>query len=221
MNGTGLLIEGIRKGVLSSSLEGSIVDGLFSAFKSGLFKENLDNWKKTVEDRLNMLRDVQIDQLIKNRIFANVFLTSAQLAIKTNEKKAKLLANAVANTANTSLSEDRIIVLLNCIERYSLSHLKMLLYLQNPKVFFKGEPYMGSPMSYYHNCFPNNDEALDRVINRDLFLDGMIDIESLEVTATGNGCIEKHTKQLGDDMISYFGIGIETITQKLNTYESD
>ena len=68
MNGTGLLIEGIRKGVLSSSLEGSIVDGLFSAFKSGLFKENLDNWKKTVEDRLNMLRDVQIDQLIKRRL---------------------------------------------------------------------------------------------------------------------------------------------------------
>ena len=71
---------------------------------------------------------------------------------------------------------------------------------------------MGSPITYYHKCFPENNSDLDRIINRDLYLDGMIDTESLSVTVTGNGCLEKRTTALGDDMISFFGIEMDNIT---------
>ena len=207
------VVEGVMKEYMSSySLEGSILTSILGEIKNGILHDRMDEWKKSVENKLEMLRDIQLDQLSKNQVFANVLFISGQLALKTNKQKIKLLANAVGNTATTDLREERIVILLNCIEKYTISHLRMLFFCQNPRKFISEEPYMGSPITYYHKCFPENNSDLDRIINRDLYLDGMIDTESLSVTVTGKGCLEKRTTALGDDMISFFGIEMDNIT---------
>ena len=52
----------------------------------------------------------------------------------------------------------------------------------------------------------DTDKYLDRIIAGDLYADGMIDTDSLNTTMTWQGCIAKRTTQLGDEMISFFGI---------------
>jgi len=76
---------------------------------------------------------IQIQQLIDNQMFATVVYIAGQLAFKTNDTNIKLLAHAVVNTPSCNLSEDTVVILLNCIERYSVRHLCLLRFLQNPE----------------------------------------------------------------------------------------
>ena len=117
------------------------------------------------------------------------------------------MANAVANSATTRLSEERVVILLNCIEKYTLSHLKLLRFLQNPKEYNPKEDIsMGAPMRIYNDYYAKRDKSLDNVVIRDLYADGLINTDSLNSIVSKNGMLEKRTTALGDDMIQFFGI---------------
>ena len=65
---------------------------------------------------------------------------------------------------------------------------------------------MGSPMSIYDVIYPNRDKSLDRIVVRDLFADGLITIDSLNVTMSSSGIVEKRTTDLGDDFLYFYKI---------------
>ena len=106
---------GTVKGVISTIPGASILVSAYEEMQFGIYKRRMDEWKEAVEERLCMLENDVINSLPNNDIFATVLLISAQLALKTNKEKAKLLANAVSNSATTALSEERVIILLNSI----------------------------------------------------------------------------------------------------------
>lgn len=198
---------GTVKGVISTIPAASILVSAYEEMQSGIYKRRMDEWKEAVEERLCKLENDVINSLPNNDIFATVLLISAQLALKTNKEKAKLLANAVSNSATTALSEERVIILLNSIEKYTIPHLRLLRFLQNPKEYNPKDSYMGgSTMTIYYDYYPNTDKSLDRIVIRDLYADGFIDTDSLNAMASSSGMVEKHTTSLGDDMIEFFGI---------------
>lgn len=199
-------LKGTVNGILSTTPQGAVLTSILNEIGNGIFKERIDDWKESIENRLNMLTDIQLDQLIKNQLFATVLLISAQLALKTNECKRELLANAVANSATTNLPEERVVILLNCIEKYTIPHLRLLRFLQCPSEYCKTEYTYASPITIYYDYYPDSDRDLDKIIIRDLYADGMIDTESLNASMTWSGCISKRTTRLGDDMIIFFGI---------------
>ena len=171
---------GTVKGVISTIPAASILVSAYEEMQSGIYKRRMDEWKEAVEERLCKLENDVINSLPNNDIFATVLLISAQLALKTNKEKAKLLANAVSNSATTALSEERVIILLNSIEKYTIPHLRLLRFLQNPKEYNPKDSYMGgSTMTIYYDYYPNTDKSLDRIVIRDLYADGFIDTDSL------------------------------------------
>lgn len=173
----------------------------------GEYKRRMEEFMSSVDSKINMLTDMQLNSLKNNQLFATVLLISGQLAMKTNDEKRKLLANAVANSAKTNLSEDRVIILLNCIEKYTLQHLKMLRFLQNPKEY-TNEDFLfgGSPAQIYEQYYPNSDKDLDRIIIRDLYQDGVSSVDSIHTNCTASGVLSKKTTPLGDDFIQFFNI---------------
>lgn len=204
---------GSMKGIASTIPGVSIVMSAVNEMQTGIYRQRLEEWQRLVEERLSKLENTVVNNLPQNGTFATVMLISAQLSLKTDNIKTALLANAVANSATTNISEERIVILLNCIERYTLSHLRLLRFLQNPKEYNPREDMlMGSPMTKYNDYYPNRDKSLDNIVIKDLYADGLIDTDSLNTTMTLNGCLSKRTTDLGDNMISFFGI------EKIETY---
>ena len=208
----GDIAKGIGKGGASlipgSSLFLSIIDEL----KSGEFKRRFEDFQDKVDEQLSMMKDVQLQQLKDNQLFATVLYITGQLALKTNETKRQLLANAVVNAPSCTLSEDTVVILLNCIEKYTVRHLRILRFLQNPKEYQKRDYYMStSTMQIYYDYYSKDNEVLDRIIVNDLYADGMITSDSLFTMATVQGCLEKQTSNLGDAMIDFFGITDKTL----------
>ena len=198
---------GTVKGVISTIPGASILVSAYEEMQSGIYKRRMDEWKEAVEERLGKLENDVVNSLPNNDIFATVLLISAQLALKTNKVKAPLLANAVSNAATTTIAEERIVIMLNCFEKYTIQHLRLLRFLQNPKAYSpKGSYIGGSPMTIYNDYYPERDKSLDNIVIRDLYTDGFISTNSLSTTVTSTGMIEKCTTKLGDDMIDFFGI---------------
>ena len=186
----------------------SILDEL----RSGEFQRRFEDFQEKVDEQLKMMKEVQLQQLKDNQLFATVLYIAGQLALKTNEIKRQLLANAVVNAPSCTLSEDSVVILLNCIEKYTLRHLRLLRFLQDPKEYKKKNYYMTtSTMQIYYDCYSNDNEALDRIVVKDLYADGMITTDSLFVMASVDGCLEKKTTLLGDAMIDFFGITDKTL----------
>lgn len=181
----------------------SILDEL----RSGEYQRRFEDFKEKVDEQLRMIKDVQLQQMKDNQMFATVMYIAGQLALKTNEIKRQLLANAVVNTPTCTLSEDSVVIMLNCIEKYTLRHLRLLRFLQDPKEYKKKDYYLTtSTMQIYYDYYSNDNEALDRIIANDLETDGMIISGNLFGSATVDGCFEKKTTPLGDAMIDFFGV---------------
>ena len=188
---------GTVKGVISTIPGASILVSAYEEMQFGIYKRRMDEWKEAVEERLGKLENDVVNSL----------LISAQLALKTNKAKAPLLANAVSNAATTTIAEERIVIMLNCIEKYTIQHLRLLRFLQNPKEYSPKDSYIGgSPMTIYNDYFPERDKSLDNIVIRDLYADGFISTNSLSAIVTSAGMVEKRTTELGDDMIEFFGI---------------
>ena len=187
---------GSIKGIASTIPGVSIIMSAVSEMRTGIFKQRLEDWQRLVDERLSKLENTVVNNLPQNGTFATVMLTSAQLSLKTDKIKSTLL-----------ISEERIVILLNCIERYTLSHLRLLRFLQNPKEYNPKESMsMGSPMTIFNDYYPNRDRSLDNIVIKDLHADGLIDTDSLNSTMTRDGCLSKRTTDLGDNMITFFGI---------------
>lgn len=202
------IAKGIVKGGVAALDQGSIFLSILNELNSGEYKRRLNDFINNVDSQLKEIKELQIQQMTDNQMFATVLYLTGQMALKTSDAKRKLLSRAVVNSHNSKLSEERVIMLLNCIDKYTMTHLNLLHFLQNPKVYYSDNPYMGSPMSIYDKCNPKRDKSLDNIVIRDLYADGLINTDSLNNTVTGAGMLEKYTTVLGDDMIGFFGISI-------------
>lgn len=201
-------VKGGVKGLLALLPAGSVFMSIVQEVQGGILQRRFEDWKDKVDEKLKDLDDKMRPDLANNEMFATVLLLSAQLAIKTNEQKREYLANAVKESIDTNISEDRVIILLNGIEKYTQVHIRLLRFLQNPSEYGSMDDYYmaAATMSIYERYYPEEDQQVMRVAVSDLYKDGMITSDSLNTMQTVRGAFSSQTTDMGNDFIRFFGV---------------
>ena len=202
------VVEATAKGVLSAIPYTSPFLQAFDTIKTNVIQRRFESWKQRVDERLSKLEESQKDAAFRDDCFATALMRATQMAAETGEEKTVYLANAVQYVAENSISEDRMIIFLNCLQRYTVSHFLILKYFEDPsKYAVPGRSYWaGSMMTLFNDRYPDFDKSLQRIIMRDLFQDGFSNTDS-SGTMSGNGMLEKRTTMLGDEFLHFCGIG--------------
>ena len=95
---------------------------------------------------------------------------------------------------------------LDLFDKYTISHIKIIKFFNNPTHFAKASnsPYMvGSPTTVLFQAFPELDNVLFKKVYKDLYIDGMVTTENLNITVTGSAMVAKRTTELGDDFLRF------------------
>ena len=212
MNGMGKditamdVIESVVKSVLSEVPYVKFYIQAIDSIKGNVLQRRYEQWQEKVGKRLSEIsQDVSL-KLGNNDSFATMLIKATELASKTNGKKMDYLANAVKYTAENEIDEDNLIIMLNCIEKYTLSHILILKYLQVPSSFSNGKQYIaGGLFPYFDDYYPDFNKALQSIILKDLFRDGLVNTDTAG-SMTSTGMEAKRTTELGDLFITVFGI---------------
>lgn len=204
----------IVKGAFEAALEQVPVVNFFVSavgkVKSGVLQRKYDSWQEMVGERLATLEKAVFDTLGENETFATTLLKTTELAAKSNAKKMELLANSVKYTATNEINEDYIIIFLNCIDGYTISHFHLLRYFNNPKAYYASskEYFTTSPMSLYNDTHPRStrEYRLLDIIAKQLYNDGFLNTGDLHTNTTMSGALAQRTTDMGRKFIEFFGL---------------
>lgn len=199
------ILSGTIETALSSIPGAGIYFSAVQAVKQNAMQRRFKTWQEAVERKLDELSEEVKQSLGDNEAFATVMVKATQLAAQTNAQKMEYLANALIYAAEHPLDEDRLVIYLNCLEKYTLSHILILDYFHNPTSYDNGVTYIaGSVMEYFYSKYPNFDKKLGDLIMEDLFRDGMTDTHG-NGTVSAGGMMVKRTTALGEEFYNFIG----------------
>ena len=185
---------------------GALVTSVYDTVKGNCLSKRQEKWKETLEERLSKL-ECALEDIGNNELFTTALVKSTEIAMKTSrEEKMAYLANAVINSLDPDIDEEKLIVFLSLLDKYTISHIKIIYFFNNPKRFdgVSSSSYMmGSPTTPLFQIYPELNNGLFTKIYDDLYTDGMVNTESLNVTMTGSGMVAKRTSQLGDEFLDF------------------
>lgn len=206
------IVEITGKTVLSAiPIGGALITSVYDAVKGNVLSRRQEEWKKVLEERLSNLEDT-LDNIGNNELFTTALIKTTEIAIRTaKEEKRLYLANAVVNTIGQDLDEERLIVFLDLIDKYTVSHIKIINFFYDPTRFegISSSSYMmGSPTTPLFSVYPELNNDLFNKIYKDLYIDGMVNTKDLNCTMTGAGMIAKRTTPLGDEFLNFIKCSI-------------
>ena len=185
---------------------GALVTSVYDTVKGNCLSKRQEKWKESLEERLSKL-ECALEDIGNNELFTTALVKSTEIAMKTSrEEKMAYLANAVINSLEPDIDEEKLIVFLSLLDKYTISHIKIIYFFNNPKRFdgISSSSYMmGSPSTPLFQVYPELNNSLFKKIYDDLYTDGMVNTESLNVTMTGSGMVAKRTSQLGDEFLDF------------------
>jgi len=188
------IVKGIVKGAVSLvPVAGPIMTAVYDEVVSISLQKRRAEWEKTIEDRLEALEDSKIvEKLVGNESFVSCLLQATREAMSTHQnEKIDRLANAVVNSIDSSLEDDRKEIFLHWIERYSELHIKLLIFLNDPaeKLIHAGwdisAPSPKLPLEKIIGIvYPNKkiDANIVSVIINELHADGLVTSKGLSTT---------------------------------------
>ena len=204
------VVEGVTGAILEQIPVVNFFVSAVGKVKNGVLQRRYDSWQEMVGERLATLEDAVFDTLVDNEIFATTFVKTTELVAKSNQKKMEVLANAVKYVSNNDVEEDYIVMFLKHIEGYSLSHLRLIRYFNNPSDYYieKKSYEMPSPMALYKDTYSisSRDEGLLRIVVRDLQNDGLLNGENLYDGTIPNYALAQRTTEMGRRFIDFFGL---------------
>ena len=206
------IVEIAGKTVLSTiPVGGALITAVYDAVKGNVLSRRQEEWKKVLEERLSNLEDT-LDNIGNNELFTTALIKTTEIAMRTaKEEKRLYLANAVANTTRLDLNEEKLIVFLDLLDKYTISHIKIINFFYKPSRFegVSSSSYMmGSPKTPLFDIYPELDNDLFNKIYNDLYTDGMVNTKDLNCTMTGAGMIAKRTTPLGDEFLNFIKCSI-------------
>lgn len=185
---------------------GALVTAIYDAVKGNALAKRQEKWRTALEERLSKTEET-LENLGNNELFTTALVRTTELAMKTaREEKMKYLANAVVNSLNPKLDEEKLIIFLELLDKYTISHIKIINFFHMPTQFeeVSNNSYtMGSPTTLLFNVYPELDNELFDKMYKDLYTDGMVNTQSLKVTMTGSGMSAKRTTKLGDEFLQF------------------
>lgn len=200
-------IEVVAKTALSViPVGGTLITTVWDTVKGNVLAKRQEEWQKTVEERLSKTEET-LESIGENELFATALIKATELAIKTSRiEKMEYLANAVVNSLKPDLDEEKLIIFLELLDKYTVTHIKILHFFHSPASFSTslGHTFMmGSPLTILFSVYPELNNDLFYKIYHDLFSDGMVNTENLNITMTGSGMVAKRTTPLGDAFLNF------------------
>lgn len=197
--------------VLLSSIPvgGPLIQAVFDASKEYTLNKRQQEWRDNIESRLSKV-EKDITEVGNNELFVTALVTGTYVAMKTSEhEKRDYLANGILNSLDESLDETKLIIFLNLIDKYSLWHIKLLQYFQNPLSYPEAKKaydriHMGGRSSLIEAQFPElyAKKELFEKIYKDLTDEGLVSI-SIHGVVSHEGLGVKGTTVLGDEFLKF------------------
>ena len=185
---------------------GTLISCVFDAVKSGCLEKRQKQWREILEKRLAEV-ETTLEKLSEDNLFVTSLIKSTELAMKTSRaEKLTYLANAVVNSLSPDLDEEKLIVFLDLLDKYTVSHIKIMYFFYNPQRFEEIDScayLMGTPSTPLFCVYPELNNELFKKIYKDLYVDGMVSLENLNITMSGSGMVAKRTTTIGDEFLKF------------------
>lgn len=200
------IVEIVGKTALSTiPVGGALVTAVYDTVKGNVLQKRQEKWKSVVEERLSKL-EATLEDISQNDGFATTLIRTTELAMKTSKnEKIELLANSLIYSLKNTIDEDKLIIFLSFVDKYSVSHIKILTFFNEPLKFVTNNFYMGSPSQVLNKVFPEVQQLQNKCV-KDLFNDGLLNTENLNTTMTSSGMVAKRTTILGDEFLKFIGL---------------
>lgn len=203
------IIEITAKTLLSAiPIGGTLITSIWDSVKSNCAKKRLLEWQNLVETRLSKL-EITLEEVGSNEQFTTAIYYATEMAIKTAEqKKMEYLANAVINSLLYDIDESVMMMFLEMVDKYTILHINILVYFQNPRRFVdltNNTITLGSPKRFLYQVYKemeNNDSLVNKVV-KDLYNDGLIGSADLNVTMTIDGMLAPRTTKLANQFVEF------------------
>ena len=200
-------LEVVGKTALSAiPIGGALATSVYDTVKSNCLSKRQEKWRKALEERLTNLEN-NLEDIGNNELFTTALVKATELAMRTaKEEKITYIANSVVNSLNPDLNEEKLIVFLDLLDKYTVSHIKIIYFFFDPKRFegVNSNAYMmGSPSTPLFSVYPELDNELFKKIYGDLYTDGMVTLENLNISMTGSGMVAKRTTPIADEFLRF------------------
>lgn len=204
------IVYAAKKGFIASiPTIGGVASELFSLAISSPMEKRRDEWinsiAQQIEDISNQINEISLESLSSNDEFVSLVLSTTQIALR-NHKEEKLIAlrNIVKNTLIAiEPNEEYRAIFLSMIDTLTVTHIKLLIlfnnpqqYIENNSISFKTEGIMMGNLSQVINaCFPEliEHKELYSKAFKDLYMNGLLNTESINGSMTGNGLLQQRT----------------------------
>lgn len=187
---------------------GALVTAIYDVVKENVLQKRQAKWKDMVEKRLAKIEST-LEDIGENEAFATMLIKTTELAMKTaKEEKLEYLVNALVYSVDHSIDEDKLIIFMSYVEKYSVAHIKILNFFNDPEKFGNASIsgcVMGSPAQPLCRVYPEVATLKDKCIN-DLYNDGLMTTQNINVTMTSQGMFAKRTTGLGDEFLKFLGL---------------
>lgn len=185
---------------------GTLISATYDAVKNNCLSKRNEEWKSVLEERLSKL-EMTLEDIGNNELFVTAIVKTTELAAKTAKKeKMELLANSVLHSATQSMDEDKLIIFLSLLDKYTVSHIKILHSFHNPgglQNVNSNDYYMGAPKTLLFSVYPELQTPWFDKLFKDLYDDGLVSIKDLNTTMSGHGMVEKRTTEIGDEFLRF------------------
>ena len=166
-------VEIVAKTALSViPVGGALATSVYDTVKGNCLSKRQEKWKDALEERLSKL-ETTLEDIGNNEFFATALVKATELAMKTaREEKMAYLANSVVNSLTPDIDEEKLIVFLSLLDKYTISHIKIIYFFNNPKRFdgISSSSYMmGSPTTPLFQIYPELNNGLFKKIYDDLY----------------------------------------------------
>ncbi len=208
----------IAKGVLSTiPIAGGPASELFNYLITPSLEKRRDEWLISLERKMleleKSVNEITLERLSKNEKFISIVLQASQIALRNHQKeKLNSLQNAILNSAiPSSLEEDLQMIFLSFVDTFTPSHLKILLFLNDPKKWAEEHKISfpswasASPSSVLEHAigeFEGMREIYDPII-KNLYSQGLLNTEQLHSTMTLPGALSSRLTELGKSFVGF------------------
>ena len=116
----------------------AIFNALLSDLKDNIYQKRMEKWQQLIVDKLKQFED-NIDNMLNSESFATAVIKTSQQAVQTqSEEKMTILANVLFNTYTSNVEEDKMLIFLHLVEKYTCTHIRILKYFHDD---YKPEKY--------------------------------------------------------------------------------
>ena len=185
----------------------SAFNTVYDNVKSGVLNARAEKWKSDVISRLEKL-EAEYDAVVNNESFATALIKTSELAVKTeSDEKRQLLANALVNTYTLKIDEDKTIIFLQLIEKYTILHIQIIKYFHDDYMnehFFNNAipPIMGLVRMRFSGIDPIYLNKLVKDLQNDYILEAFQYDSPVELMRYRSKLLTK----LGEDFFEYLMI---------------